>query len=106
PVIEQTLSSFYETLEKRFTEINEADDIGLAPHELFLTGEELRENLDKNKRIELRALGISAAETNEDFTLATEDAEIQIGKNRTQSKPLFLFSTAEKPAEFEIQSRS
>src|SRR5207237_5502436 len=42
----------------------------------------------------------------EDFAHAVEDAEIQIGKNRTQSKPLFLFSTAEKPAEFEIQSRS
>jgi transcription-repair coupling factor (superfamily II helicase) len=106
PVVEQSLANFYETLEKRYAEINEADDIGLPPDELFLSPEELRAEFKKNRRIELRSLGLAAAETNEDFTLAAEESEIQIGKNRSQNKPLFLFSTAEKPKEFEIQSRS
>jgi transcription-repair coupling factor (superfamily II helicase) len=66
--IELHLSEFYENLERRYAEINEIDEIGLNPNELFLSVEELRENLDKNKRIELRSLGLSASETDEDFS--------------------------------------
>jgi transcription-repair coupling factor (superfamily II helicase) len=68
--IELHLSEFYEQLERRYAEINEIDEIGLEPKELFLTAEELREKLDKNKRIELRSLGISASETDEDFQVS------------------------------------
>jgi transcription-repair coupling factor (superfamily II helicase) len=67
--IELHLSEFYENLERRYAEINEIDEIGLNPNELFLSVEELRENLDKNKRIELRSLGLSASETDEDFQI-------------------------------------
>lgn len=65
--IELHLSEFYENLNRRYEQICEIDEIGLEPNELFLTPEELREKLDKNKRIELRSLGISASETDEDF---------------------------------------
>lgn len=88
--IELHLSEFYEQLERRYAEICEIDEIGLEPNELFLSAEELREKLDKNKRIELRSLGILASETDEDFQ---------------GSKQLFLFPTAEKPSEINIQSR-
>jgi transcription-repair coupling factor (superfamily II helicase) len=88
--IELHLSEFYEQLERRYAEISEIDEIGLEPNELFLSAEELREKLDKNKRIELRSLGILAGETDEDFQ---------------GSKQLFLFPTAEKPTEINIQSR-
>lgn len=88
--IELHLSEFYEQLQRRYAEIQEIDEIGLEPNELFLTAEELREKLDKNKRIELRSLGILAGETDEDFQ---------------GSKQLFLFPTAEKPSEINIQSR-
>ena len=67
--IEQHLSEFYENLERRFTEINEHDELGLAPNELFLSVEELREKLAEKKRIELRSLGISAGQTDEEFSL-------------------------------------
>ena len=66
-IVEQTLADFYEHLEKRFAEINEHDEIGLEPNELFLSVEELREKLASQKRIELRALGKTAAVTDEQF---------------------------------------
>ncbi|HLL99956.1 MAG TPA: transcription-repair coupling factor, partial [Pyrinomonadaceae bacterium] len=109
-VIEQTLASFYENLSARYAEMQAADDIALAPEELFLSVEELREALSRNQRVELRALGLSAAETDEEFQFSDSRAEFEtIGTLRPKvedRKPLFLFSTAEKPSEFEIQSRS
>lgn len=66
-IIEQTLTAFYETVERRHNEISEAADIGLEPTELFLSGETLREKLENKQRIELRALGKTAAQTDEEF---------------------------------------
>ena len=121
-LVEQTLSTFYENLESRFAEISEADEIGLKPEELFLSGEALREKFETNRRVELRALGRTAAATDEQFTLSEPSAlagGLNAGKpdespfadakgsDKTASaRPLFLFSTAEKSAEFEIGSRS
>ncbi|HEX8735058.1 MAG TPA: transcription-repair coupling factor [Pyrinomonadaceae bacterium] len=106
-VIEQTLAGFYENLANRYAEMQAVDDIALAPEELFLTVEELRDFLSRNRRIELRALGLSAAETDEQFSLAETKTDLQFtNREPRETKPLFLFSTAEKPLEFEIQSRS
>ncbi len=106
-IIEHTLETFYETLQSRFDEITETGEIGLEPHELFLSGEELREKFDRNRRVELRALGRTAAATDEQFALETE---VQIPESRFRNPksnaPLFLFPTAEKSIEIEIQSRS
>lgn len=68
-VIEQTLAGFYETLARRYAEISQADDIGLEPGELFLSGAELREGFIGKQRVELRALGRTAAETDEQFQI-------------------------------------
>ncbi len=103
-IVEKTLSEFYENLENRFAETDEHDEIGLAPNELFLTGEELRENLNKQKRIELRALGKTAANTDEQFQLI-ENFENVESPNEGR-KPLFLFPAAEKSTDVEIGSRS
>ena len=65
--IEQTLGIYYETLDKRYAEIINAGEIGLAPEDLFLPVAELREKLAANQRVELRALGRTAAETDEQF---------------------------------------
>src|SRR6185312_6188289 len=43
--IESYLSEFYERVSERFREIDQADDLALAPEELFLTAEELRERV-------------------------------------------------------------
>ena len=113
-IVEQTLISFYEHLEERFAEINQHDEIGLKPDELFLTGEELREKLADRKRVELRALGKTAAATDEQFQL---DQESGTGDEEpSEQNPafdvhrpalkLFLFPTAEKSVEIELQSRS
>ncbi len=66
-MIEQTLATFYENTENHFAQITEQGEIGLQPNELFLSIEELREKLEETKRIELRALGKTAAQTDEEF---------------------------------------
>jgi transcription-repair coupling factor (superfamily II helicase) len=91
--IESTLSHFYEHLRARFRETVEIGDIGAEPDELFLNEAKLRERLDTLSRIELRSLGWTAAATDEDFALG-------------ETKPLFLFPTAEKATELQIPSRS
>ena len=68
-LIEQTLENYYETLATRYAEIVQNDDIGLEPHELFLRGENLREKFENKQRLELRALGKTAAKTDEQFQL-------------------------------------
>ncbi|CAN5411597.1 transcription-repair coupling factor [soil metagenome] len=106
-IVEQTLTNFYEHLEERFAEINQHDEIGLAPDELFLSGEKLREKLNKHKRIELRALGKTAAETDEQFQFSGERLVVngELSDNKS-THHLFLFPTAEKSIEIEIGSRS
>ena len=109
-MIEQTLSNFYESLENHLRQITEAGEIGLEPSELFFSGEDLREKLDKQKRIELRALGKTNAETDEefqisDFKLQNPESDGQKTKYKEQAH-LFLFPTAEKSVDFEIGSRS
>ena len=70
-LVEQTLTNFYETIEKRYAEISEADDIGLEPTEMFLDGETLRGKFAKKQRVELRALGRTAAATDEEFQISS-----------------------------------
>jgi transcription-repair coupling factor (superfamily II helicase) len=106
-LVEQTLSVFYENLDNRFAEITETGEIGLEPRELFLSGEELRGKFETAQRAELRALGRSAAATDEQFQFQdSSDSTIVTGTLQAPKKPLFLFSTAEKSVEFEIGSRS
>ena len=49
--IESYLSEFYENLSDRYRQIDEADDIALAPEELFLTAEELRQLIPARQRL-------------------------------------------------------
>ena len=103
-IVENTLAEFYKHLDERFAEINGHDEIGLAPDELFLPVGKLRENLNQQKRIELRALGKTAANTDEQFQLI-ESFENSESPNEGR-KPLFLFPSAEKSTDIEIGSRS
>ena len=115
-IIEPTLSTFYEKLDNHFAEITEAGEIGLEPRELFLSGEEVRGKFEAKQRVELRALGRTAAQTDEEFQISDSEPRIEnylsepsafaSGLNTPLRKPLFLFSTAEKSVEFEIGSRS
>ncbi|HVE59541.1 MAG TPA: transcription-repair coupling factor [Pyrinomonadaceae bacterium] len=106
PLVEQTLAGYYDALQNRFNEITNAGEIGLEPNELFLDGAELREKLENWQRLELRILGKSAAQTGEDLEFENADPQVQIGKNKSEIAPLFLFPTAEIKEEIEISSRS
>ena len=83
-MIEKTLANFYENTEEHFAQITEQGEIGLEPSELLLSVEELREKLEKNKRIELRALGKMRRKPTKNFS------NIQIQRRR--KKPAFSIS--------------
>jgi len=89
--VESFLTSAFQTLEERYAETDAADDLGLAPHELYLTAEELRARIDALQRVELRALGRTAAKMDQEIALDAEQPTISLGRVRAQRKPLFLF---------------
>lgn len=93
--VESTLTNLYEHLAENYAASLDADDIALEPHELFLQPDELRAKLADANRVELRSLGRAAMVTDEEFQT---DAAVD--------SPLFLFPTAEKAVEIELQSRS
>ncbi len=94
--IEHSLTSLYKHIAESHRNLVELGDIGLEPEELFLSAEELRSQLENAATIELRSLGRTSAETDEEFALA---------ENATAS-PLFLFPASRKAPEFEVASRS
>jgi transcription-repair coupling factor (superfamily II helicase) len=94
--VEHALTGLYEHLANSFRNITESGDVGLGPNELFVSPDDLRKKLDDLPTLELRALGRTAAKTDEEFALGES----------SNKKPLFLFSSAAKAAAVEIQSRS
>ncbi|HEX6043658.1 MAG TPA: hypothetical protein VFZ22_04160, partial [Pyrinomonadaceae bacterium] len=104
--IESYLGDFYERLNDRFREIDQADDIALTPEELFLNAEQLRELIEGRQRLELRALGRVAAETDLELQLDAEAPAVQLGRARGPRVPVFLFPVSETTVEVEWQAQS
>ena len=104
--IETFLGEAYQTLAERFEETDAADDLGLAPHELYLTAEELRAKIDQQPRLELRTLGRAAATVDQELTLDAEAPQIQLGRPRVRRHPLFLFPPVGSAPEVEWRSQS
>lgn len=104
--VESYLGSTYETLATRYAESDAADEIGLRPEELYLSGEELRARVGEIGRVELRTLGRAAAAIDERFAGETERPEAQLGRTREKTTPLFLFPAVGPAVEFEWQSRA
>ena len=94
--VENYLESVFQTLEERYAQTDAADDLGLAPHELYLSAEELRARLDATQRVELRALGRAAGALDQGIALEAEEPKASFGRPHTARKPLFLFPVAEK----------
>ncbi|MBP6004414.1 MAG: transcription-repair coupling factor [Pyrinomonadaceae bacterium] len=94
--VEHLLTGLYEHTNDNFAAITDSGEVGLDPDELFLTTEELREGLDARARLELRALGRTAAGTDEEFVVG----------NSTEEAPLFIFPAVKKAVEIDIISRS
>src|SRR5256884_2981743 len=89
--VESFLTSAFQTLEERYAETDAADDLGLAPHELYLAAPELRARIEALQRVELRALGRTAAKMDQEIALDAEQPTISVGKERVPRRPLFLF---------------
>ncbi len=108
--IESYLASAFQTLAERHAETDAADDLALTPEELYLTPEELRARIDAWPRIELRALGRTAAKIDEEIALEAEEPKVSLGKERAKKKPLFLFPSSASwqlaPQEVEWKSHS
>jgi transcription-repair coupling factor (superfamily II helicase) len=104
--IESYIGDFYERLNERYREIDQADDIALTPEELFINVEQLRELIQTRQRIELRALGRVAAETDLNLQLDAEAPTVQLGRRRGPRVPAFLFPVAETAVEVEWPAQS
>jgi transcription-repair coupling factor (superfamily II helicase) len=122
-IVENTLATLYDNLKRRHASLAETGEIGLPPKELFIEADEIRKRFADTRRIEMRALGKTAAATDEDFALpasgnpsSSEGAPpsgsdlarnvLPIGRGASSPEPLFLFSTAERSTDITIQSRS
>ncbi|MGA9994275.1 MAG: transcription-repair coupling factor [Pyrinomonadaceae bacterium] len=104
--VESYLSGVYETLAARYAETESADELGLRPEELYLTAEELRAELEKVQRVELRTLGRAAAVVDERIAFEAEAPKVTIGRERQKSAPLFLFPAVEEVPEIEWRAQS
>nr|MBP7377781.1 transcription-repair coupling factor [Pyrinomonadaceae bacterium] len=110
--IEHSLTGFYEHLQQHFDALSETGDVGLDPEELFVMPVELRTVLSESARLELRSLGRTAAGIDEQFAVDVDGTSTS-GEKKTlptgrvsASEPLFLFPTAAKSTEIDLQSRS
>jgi len=110
--VEDFLANAFQTLEERYTEIDRADDLGLRPDELYLTAGELRSQIDARQRVEMRALGRTAARIDQEIALDAQHPKISVGKERAKRRPLFLFphetsaSSQLAPQEIEWKAQS
>ncbi|HJZ78739.1 MAG TPA: transcription-repair coupling factor [Pyrinomonadaceae bacterium] len=89
--VENFLAGAFQTLEERYAETDAADDLALRVDELYLTAEELRAEIDARQRVEMRALGRTAARVDQELALDAEQPKISVGKERAKKRPLFLF---------------
>jgi len=89
--VENFLVDAFHTLEQRYAENDAADDLGLRPDELYLSADELRSEIDRMQRVEVRALGRTATKIDQEIALDAETPKISVGKERAKRKPLFLF---------------
>jgi transcription-repair coupling factor (superfamily II helicase) len=104
--IESYLAEVYQSLADRYDETDAADDIALTPAELYLSTEELRAKMDQRQRLELRTLGRTAAEIDQELALDAEAPKVQLGRARSTRPTMFLFPTAERAHEFDWKTQS
>src|SRR2546423_7203503 len=97
--VENFLVDAFHSLAERYAENDAADDLGLRPDELYLTADELRSAIDSVQRVEVRALGRTAAKLDQEIALDAEHPKISVGKERARRKPLFLFPHANVTSE-------
>lgn len=127
--VEKQVRSTLEELHRGYERAEAVDELALAPDKLFLTPDEMREQIGRCSRVELRLLGSAALAFEEE--LGTEDVNVVRSPgfsrndsdvaplppkggttnlsafiNREPSAPLFLFPPEPKTTEIEILSRA
>ncbi len=117
-LVEKHLSGVYETLRASYAATEAADELGLAPEKLYLTPEELREKLAALPRLELRALGRAAAQTDDALALEVQSSKFKVQSLEkpqnfddnsplpTPYSPLFLFPLVGDVPEVEWSARA
>lgn len=68
-IVEKSLGDFYHRLEIRFAQADDAGELALAPDRLFLSVEDVRDQLLSLNRVELRLLGREASVTDQQFQI-------------------------------------
>jgi transcription-repair coupling factor (superfamily II helicase) len=104
--VENFLVDAFQTLAQRYAETDAADDLGLPPEKLYLRPEELRHEIDSVQRVEMRALGRTAAKIDQEIALDAEQPKISVGKERPKKQPLFLFPNVSVPGAIAMGSSS
>lgn len=104
--LETHLATVYQSLSERYQETDAADDLGLSPDSYYLTAEELRTQLDRFVRVEMRMLGSSAARLGQDLALDSSEPKISVRKPRAAPKPLFLFPVQSTQTEVDWTAQS
>ncbi len=117
--IEHSLTGLYDHIDNSYRATIDSGEVGLSPDELFLTPDLLRKKLESTSSLEMRALGRTASAIDEQFQLGSEPGAKATGFPDTEDKspvafapgsdsrkPIFLFSSASKATEIELQSRS
>jgi transcription-repair coupling factor (superfamily II helicase) len=114
--VEKQVRSTLDELQRGYERAEAVDELALEPNKLFLSPDELRDQIGKLPRIELRLLGSAALAIEEE--LWTEDvnasAKIEVADesrlaafiNREPSAPLFLFPPEAKTTEIEMPARA
>lgn len=92
---EAAIAELHANTARHFAESLASGQIGLGPEELFFDGEQLREIIGRSQRLEMRALGLAAAATDEDHALPESGSSVN---------PLFLFPAAAVRSEAAIHA--
>jgi transcription-repair coupling factor (superfamily II helicase) len=95
--VETYLADVYQALADRYAATDAADDIGLTPAELYLSVDEMRARIDATQRVEIRTLGMAAAQTDQTIALDAEAPQVQLGRSAKKRQSLFLFPATLAP---------
>jgi transcription-repair coupling factor (superfamily II helicase) len=114
--VEKQIRSTLEELHRGYERAEAVDELALAPDRLFLTPDEMRQQIARFSRIELRLLSGAALAFEEELSVedvnpsakieAPDESRLAAFINREPSAPLFLFPPEPKTTEIEIPSRA
>jgi transcription-repair coupling factor (superfamily II helicase) len=109
--IEKRVRAILEQLRHDYDRAEAADELALPPESLFLTPDELRSQIARKQRVELRLLGGAALAAEEELSTEEVSANLMDSRfpafiSRPASAPLFLFAPEQHPTEIDIQSRA